>query len=88
MFTVHFSPGVFMSFGTAIAKTATERKASEFVRAFAPNEMGVIFSDWFERDGCYVSEVYDWASCWSAAPPVMAVIVAPLGFKPSQKSPC
>jgi hypothetical protein len=60
MFTVRLAPGVCMGMETAVARAATARQVLAFAAAFAPGGCGVVESEWFERDGRYVAEVYDW----------------------------
>jgi hypothetical protein len=48
----------------------------------------VIVSAWFEREGRYVAEVFDWCDCWFTGPrPVLAGLVAPPGFRVAAKDP-
>lgn len=76
MFTVEFAKGACLGYARATAKAATLRRAIDFVSAFAPGGCGVIVSEWAERDGRRVLEVYDWCECWCADPPVLARIFA------------
>ena len=88
MFTVRLAPGVCMGFDTAVARAATARQVIEFAAAFAPGRCGVVESGWFEREGRYVAEVYDWCDCWFSGPlPVLAEVIAPPGFRPPGKNP-
>src|SRR5205823_1041247 len=73
MFTVRLAAGVCMGYDIAVARAATARQVIEFAAAFAPGRCGVIESGWFERDGRYVAEVYDWCDCCFSGPlPVLA----------------
>jgi hypothetical protein len=83
MFTVRLAGGVCLGYGSAVARAATARQVIEFAAAFAPGRCGVIVSTWFELQGRYVVEVYDWCACWCSGPvPVLAVVIAPPGFRP------
>lgn len=85
MFTVELAPKVCMGFDMAVARAATAHQVVAFAAAFAPGGCGVIESEWLERDGRYVAEVYDWIDCWFARPlPVLAVVTAPPGFTPPE----
>jgi hypothetical protein len=84
MFTVRIASGACMGFGSAVAHGATARQVIDFAARFAPGGCGVIESGWFERDGRYVTELYDWIDCWFTGPlPVLAVVIAPAGFTPT-----
>jgi hypothetical protein len=77
-----------MGFDKPVARAATARQVIEFAAGFAPGGCGVIESGWFERDGRYVAEVYDWCDCWFSGPlPVLAEVIAPPGLRPLDKNP-
>jgi hypothetical protein len=85
MFTVRLAPGVCMGFDSAVARAATAHQVIEFAAVFAPSGCGVVESGWFECDGRYVTEVYDWIDCWFPGPlSVLAVVTAPPGFTPPE----
>lgn len=78
MFTVEFAERVCLGYGRATMKAATLRQALDVVDKFAPGGCGVITSDWSERDGRWIMDLYDWCDCWFAGPhPVVARIIAP-----------
>ncbi|HYV38261.1 MAG TPA: hypothetical protein VE988_21440 [Gemmataceae bacterium] len=83
MFTVRMAPQVCLGFDSAVARAATARQVIDFAAALAPSGFGVLESNWFERDGRYVVELYDWIDCWFTGPlPVLAVVTAPADFTP------
>jgi hypothetical protein len=88
MFAIRLAAGVCMGYDSVVARAATSRQLIEFAAAFAPGRCGVIASEWFEREGQYVAEVYDWCDCWFSGPlPVLAEVVAPPVFRPPTEPP-
>lgn len=83
MFTVRFAAGICLGYDHAVARAATAHQVVAFADAFAPGGCGVIVGHWFERDGRYIAEVFDWCDCWFSGPlPAIAEVVAPVGFRP------
>ena len=79
------APDVCLNFTHATACAVTLEGALGFVERFAPNQIGIIAQRWQERDGKYVMEVFDWCNRWCPSPPVLAEILAPDGFTPTQE---
>lgn len=85
MFTLRFAPGVCCGYTSAIIRAATVGQLIGFADAFAEGQCGALESGWIERDGRFVSELYDWALCWYSGPiPMLAEIIAPPGFQPDR----
>jgi hypothetical protein len=77
MFTVRFTAGICFDSDEAVVHAATAGEAIAFAAAFAPNGHGVLVSEWFERDGEHIAEIYDWCDCWFPEAHPVAEITAP-----------
>lgn len=82
MFTIHLRKGAYSTGATLCVKAPTLDKALAFVRTFSLDGM-IIESNWTERAGRYDVDIYDWLECWSANPPLLARVTAPIGFVPT-----
>jgi hypothetical protein len=86
MFSLRLAAGVCMGYDIAVARGATARQLIDCAAEFAPGQCGVVASGWFERDGRYVAEIYDWCDSWFSGPlPVLGEVIAPPGFRPPDK---
>lgn len=82
MFTLHFAERVCLGIEQVVARAESARQLIAFADKVAPNGCGVLASDWIERDGNLVVELYDWCECCCPPPTtVIARIVAPQDFR-------
>ena len=82
-FTLHFAERICLGIENVSARAENLHQLIAFADKLAPNGMGVISSDWIERDGNLEMELFDWCDCWCLPPtPVIARVVAPPGFRP------
>jgi hypothetical protein len=84
MFTINLRQELFSSSACLSAKTELLDNAIAFIRKFSMDGM-IIASNWIERDGQYVMEIFDWYDCWCTDPPALGWIVAPVGFVPRKE---
>jgi hypothetical protein len=83
MYTIRFATMRFKHYDSFVAQAVAFDPLFRLAEAFAPCETGVIVSKWFERNGRYVIQLFDWCECCcTSEPPVWAEITAPAGFDP------
>jgi hypothetical protein len=73
--------------GLLSAQASTLESAFAFIKEFTIDGGTIAASSWAVRDGRFVLDVWDWNECFCPNPPVLAEIIAPLGFIPPAAMP-